>query len=331
MPDEAPSRAPGSIGASGRTRAEAGPELGSGRRSGWQALLAPAKLTRSLRVVGRRSDGYHLLEAEMVSISLADRLLVRPGRGLVVLPSDAGVPADATNLVARALAAVGMEAEVVVQKRIPAGAGLGGGSADAAAVLRWAGIAGREAGEPALALAARLGADVPFCVVGGRALVRGVGEIVEPLPFEDRMFLVLCPPLAVSTPAVYSAWDDLGGPIGQNGNDLEDAALAVCPALEPWRALLAERTGLSPKLAGSGASWFVELGPAPGGGEPVKRAAPGGSERKTGATGEARPAGTAKERDDAAPDEVTPVEEIEGPGGFGRLFAVRSVPAPVGW
>ncbi len=91
----------------------------------------------------------------------------------------AGVPAGDDNLVRRALAAAGRQAFVRLYKRIPAGAGLGGGSADAAAVLRWAGVTD-------LTVAARLGADVPFCLIGGRARVRGVGEQVEPLPVRRR-------------------------------------------------------------------------------------------------------------------------------------------------
>src|SRR5206468_12044009 len=124
-----------------------------------------------------RDDGFHLLDAEMVSIDLADTLTFDDGDGLEVVGYD--VPTDATNLVRRALAAVGRTALVRVDKRIPPGAGLGGGSADAAAVLRWAGV-----DEPELAL--QLGADVPFCLRGGRARVRGVGEVLEPLPFVAR-------------------------------------------------------------------------------------------------------------------------------------------------
>src|SRR5207302_2726971 len=103
---------------------------------------------------------------------------------------------------ARALATVGRRARVRLFKEIPAGAGLGGGSADAAAVLRWAGC-------DDLAAAARLGADVPFCLVGGRARVRGAGEEVSPLPFEDvagRSYTLLTPPFGVSTAAVYREW-----------------------------------------------------------------------------------------------------------------------------
>lgn len=213
---------------------------------------AHAKLTLSLRVVGVRSDGYHLLDAEMVTVSLADRVSFADGDGLVVSgPAATGVPGGEANLVARAMAAVRRRAVVVLEKRIPAGAGLGGGSADAAAVLRWA-----ECGEPAVAVA--LGADVPFCVVGGRARVAGVGEVVSPLPFEARTFTLLTPPLVVATAAVYAAWDAMGGPSGDNGNDLEPAAVAVAPELAEWRDRLAAATGERPRLAGSGSTWFVE-------------------------------------------------------------------------
>jgi 4-diphosphocytidyl-2-C-methyl-D-erythritol kinase len=213
---------------------------------------AYAKLTLSLRVVGVRGDGYHLIDAEMVSIHLADVLAFSDGDGLeVVGPAARDVPAGDDNLVCRALGAVGRRAKVSLEKHIPAGAGLGGGSADAAAVLRWAGC--DNAG-----VAASLGADVPFCLVGGRARVRGVGEIVEPLEFEERHFTLLTPPFSVSTAAVYGAWDSLGGPTGESGNDLEPAALVVAPELAGWRDRLGRETGAPPRLAGSGATWFVE-------------------------------------------------------------------------
>lgn len=217
-------------------------------------VLAPAKLTVSLRVVGVRDDGYHLIDAEMVSVDLADELHIGPGDGLDVTgASGLPVPADDDNLVRRALRAVGRTAHVRLVKRIPAGAGLGGGSSDAAAVLRWAGV-----GDPALA--ATLGADVPFCVRGGRARVTGVGEQLLALPFEPRTFTLLTPPLACPTPAVYRAWDALGGPTADGPNDLEPAALAVVPELARWRDQLGEATGEVPVLAGSGSTWFVAGG-----------------------------------------------------------------------
>ena len=219
------------------------------------ALVARAKLTLTLRITGVRADGYHLLDSEMVTLDLADRLEVREGDGLTVTGLGAGsaVPGGPDNLVRRALATTGRQALVHLEKRIPTGGGLGGGSADAAAILRWAGVTD-------LGVAAGLGADVPFCLVGGRARVRGIGEIVEPLPFEEvegRSFTLMVPPIHVPTPEVYRAWDRLGGPTGDHGNDLEPAALAVAPELAGWRDRLGDATGHTPLLAGSGATWFV--------------------------------------------------------------------------
>lgn len=223
---------------------------------------APAKLTLSLRVTGVRPDGYHLIDAEMVTVDLSDTLVFSEGDGVDYV----GMANPPGDLVARALAAVGRRAHVRVHKRIPPGAGLGGGSADAAAVLRWAGCS--DAG-----VAASLGADVPFCVVGGRARVRGIGEIVEPLPHRDQVFTLLVPPFGCATPAVYAAWDRMGGPRGEHGNDLEPAALAVEPRLAGWRDMLAAVAGVRPRLAGSGSTWFVE-GSFPGEGRIVVRTTP---------------------------------------------------------
>jgi len=215
-------------------------------------VRALAKLTLSLRIVGRRADGYHLLDAEMVTIDLADTLTFAAGDDLSVDgPAAGGVPTDDTNLVHRALRAVGRTAAVRVTKRIPAGGGLGGGSADAAAVLRWAQCTD-------VGIAAALGADVPFCLAGGQARVTGVGELVEPLSPVDATYTLVIPPLSVSTVAAYRAWDDLGGPRADGPNDLEPAALVVEPQLERWRDRMAEAAGRRPTLAGSGATWFVE-------------------------------------------------------------------------
>ncbi|HEX4163182.1 MAG TPA: 4-(cytidine 5'-diphospho)-2-C-methyl-D-erythritol kinase [Acidimicrobiales bacterium] len=224
-------------------------------------LCAPAKLTVSLRITGVRADGYHELDAEMVTLSLADELVLdEGGRGLTV-EGDGGTRVGALertedNLVSKALAACGRRAAVRLVKRIPLGAGLGGGSADAAAILRWAG-----ATDPALA--AGLGADVPFCVVGGRAQVRGVGEDVTPLEFERRNYLLVLPPFGVDTGAVYRAWDDEPGHDGPN--ELAAAAVAEEPRLALWRDALGDLVGSEPRLAGSGSTWFAEGGPADAG------------------------------------------------------------------
>ena len=243
----------------------------SGTRPSLRAVVtvrAPAKLTVSLRVTGVRADGYHLLDAEMVTLDLHDTLEITDGDGLEIVgpAGPVALGADEDNLVRRALALCGRTAAVRLHKRIPAGAGLGGGSADAAAVLRWAGFDDLEA-------AAGIGADVAFCLVGGRARVRGIGEIVDPLPFAATTYTLLTPPFGCSTPAVYAEWDRMAGPEGDHGNDLEPAALSVAPELARWRSELAEATGRRPRLAGSGSTWFVE-GAFPGAGRVVTSTVP---------------------------------------------------------
>lgn len=220
-------------------------------------IRAHAKLTRSLRITGVRPGGYHLIDAEMVSLDLYDIVTIDPdGDGIAAIgPFAAGVPTDGTNLVARALRLSGRTARVTIDKRIPHGGGLGGGSSDAAAALRWA---GHGTGVDDLVAASHLGADIPFCLVGGRARVRGIGEIVDPLPHLALAVTLVIPPLAVSTPAAYRAWDDLGGPTADGPNDLEAAAIAVEPRLARWHDEIGERIGRAPVLAGSGATWFTE-------------------------------------------------------------------------
>ena len=215
-------------------------------------VIAPAKLTVSLRVTGHRRDGYHFIDAEMVTLDLHDRLEISEGDGLeIVGPGAAGVPADDTNLIRRALALAGRTARVRVEKHIPAGAGLGGGSSNAAAILRWAGIVDVE-------VAASLGADVPFCLAGGRARVTRIGDVIEPLAPLDRTFTLVLPPFGMSTAGVYRKWDELGGPAGAHGNDLEPAAEHVDPRLVEWRRRIEAATGARPTLAGSGSTWFVD-------------------------------------------------------------------------
>jgi 4-diphosphocytidyl-2-C-methyl-D-erythritol kinase len=269
---------------------------GQAEDRGLSVVLAPAKLTLSLRVAGVRADGYHLLDAEMVSLDLGDELTFSNGSGLEVVDArphanaapvtapmaaagtglrpgvpagpglPPGVPDGDDNLVLRALRAVGRDAHVRLVKRIPAGGGLGGGSADAAAVLRWAGV-------DDVALAATLGADVPFCLRGGRARVSGIGDELDPLPFVERTFTLVTPPFGCSTEAVYRAWDELGGPTAAGPNDLEPAALRVEPGLARWRERMGEATGQVPVLAGSGSTWYVE-GSYPGAGRVVARTVP---------------------------------------------------------
>ena len=239
---------------------------------------ALAKLTRTLRITGRRDDGYHLLESEMVCLDFGDELEIEAidhddqGSRLEVVDAiswigtrawlgdgrsaDAAVPHVPTgsdNLVMRALELADRRARVRLVKRIPPGAGLGGGSADAAAVLRWAGFTD-------LGRASRLGGDVPFCIRGGRALVTGIGEHLVPLASDDATYLCCTPSFGVATAVVYRAFDELNGDAARDPgglNDLETAALLVEPRLARVRDVLAETSGRRPTLAGSGSTWFV--------------------------------------------------------------------------
>ena len=214
---------------------------------------AHAKLTLALRMTGVRADGYHLIDAEMVTLDLHDRLRIdTEDTGVSVTgPYADGVPTTNDNLITRALLLCGVEAGVHVEKNIPNGGGLGGGSADAAAVLRWAGWTDH-------VRAASIGADVAFCLTGGRARVTGIGEVIEPLSHLSATYTLVIPPLHCSTPAVYRAWDALGGPKGDHGNDLEPAAISVVPDLAWWRDRIIDASGMRPRLAGSGSTWFLE-------------------------------------------------------------------------
>ena len=216
-------------------------------------LVAPAKLTLSLSVLGVREDGYHLIDAEMISIDLCDLIKIRSGNYLKIVSGASGldIPGDDNNLIRKALTAVQKTAGIELEKHIPAGAGLGGGSSDAAAILRWS---SNQNTQTALAL----GADVVFCLTGGRSRVQGIGEIVDPLPHKKQDLTLLIPTFGVSTPIVYRAWDQLGGPKGSHGNDLEPAALHAYPKLAEWRDALSLATGQRARLAGSGGTWFVE-------------------------------------------------------------------------
>lgn len=225
-----------------------------------ELFWAPAKLTVSLRVVGRRTDGYHLLESEMVTVDLADRLRFEEGPTSLSMHAARRARAEAIslggdNLVLRALALLGREARIELDKQIPVGGGLGGGSADAGAVLRWGGGVSYRA-------AATLGADVPFCMVGGRAMVGGIGEEVSPLAFESRAFTLLVPPIFVDTASVYRAHDGLvdgSDPTARDEvNDLTAAAIAVEPRLARWRDRFAAASEQRPRLAGSGSTWWID-------------------------------------------------------------------------
>lgn len=231
-------------------------------------LEAPAKLNLSLRVVGKRPDGYHLLETEMALLELADRLLLLPGAtGLRVeaAPEDE-IPVDRTNLAWRGLlAGLGGEPELVclaLEKRIPAGAGLGGGSSDAAAAWRLgrrASGAAEAATPDDLVSLAQLGADVPFFVAQvATARVTGIGERVMPMQAPGSEHVVLAhPQLGLSTAAVFAELRpaDLAAD-RPRGNDLLAPAMRLRPEIGDLLREVASAGG-EPQLTGSGSTVFV--------------------------------------------------------------------------
>ncbi|MBX3464106.1 MAG: 4-(cytidine 5'-diphospho)-2-C-methyl-D-erythritol kinase [Planctomycetes bacterium] len=253
-------------------------------------LPARAKLNLVLRVVGRRADGYHLLETLFHAIDLHDDVWLgrgAPGIRLQVTADDErlAVPAGDDNLVVRALrqlaAAVGVEPAFAVRlhKRIPHGAGLGGGSSDAAAALRLGReLLGAPAGAADLArLAAGLGADVPFFLRGGSQWGRGIGDELAAAHVAPRHFVLVVPPFGCPTAEVYknhaAHWQSgrpqvsvpsVTGPDTRDSavhagfcNDLEAAAERVRPELAALRAEIERRGGHGVRMTGSGSALFL--------------------------------------------------------------------------
>ncbi len=249
-------------------------------------FLARAKINLTLDVLGKRQDGYHEVEMIMQSIELADVLEFYPARsGLSLEVTGSGAPQNDENLVLRAarllISRFGVQKGVRIrlQKRIPAEAGLGGGSADAAAALHalnelWG--LGLSTGELAV-LGAEIGSDVPFCVFGGTALVRGRGEIIEQLPACPSMNLVLVkPPFGVSTAAVYGAFSrvtisrrpdtrgmiealdrgDVEGVAQKLANVLEEVTALMHPAVREIKNALLRAGALGAAMTGSGPTVF---------------------------------------------------------------------------
>ncbi|MBP1626760.1 MAG: 4-(cytidine 5'-diphospho)-2-C-methyl-D-erythritol kinase [Holophagaceae bacterium] len=251
---------------------------------------APAKLNRFLAILGRRADGFHDMELVTTVLEgvegLTDTLEAEQAASLSLTlagPCSEGLTVDDSNLVMRAWRLLEREvrrnlpASLRLEKRIPHGAGLGGGSSDAAAALRLGNeLYGLGLGEGTLlALGAELGSDVPLFLLGGTVLGLGRGERVFPLhPLPLEPMLIVNPGLHVATPAVFRALALAGYPMpdtcpslgrGQTPpwrNDLTGAAIWVRPELADLRAELLDLGG-EPLLCGSGSSWaarFPEAG-----------------------------------------------------------------------
>ena len=243
--------------------------------------LAPGKVNLSLLVGAPREDGLHPLVSVVQPVSLADGLTLEPAPQAAA--DEVHCPGvDSPNLGSRALAlfreATGWDAppqRLTIVKRVPVAAGMGGGSADAAAALRLAAhAAGGAPAELLRELAVSLGADVPALLAGGRVLMTGAGEHVDRLPDPEPFGLVIVPSdAALSTPQVYGAFDDLGdartadelesassaaraGGAPPPVNDLEAAARELCPAIDAALAALRSQGAQAAMVSGSGPTVF---------------------------------------------------------------------------
>lgn len=258
------------------------------RRTLW--LQARAKLNLSLRVVGRRADGYHLLDTVFHTVALHDDLRLRLAERECELEVSADdpaslVPAGPDNLVVRALSrlasAVGYRGGFVahLHKRIPHGGGLGGGSSDAAAALRLANeLLARPLDEGRLAaVAVGLGADVPFFLRGGSQRGRGIGDELEPVAIAPLHFVLVVPPFGCPTADVYKSFATLwkSGAVADTvrlievpvtteallrtgfPNDLQLAAERVRPELGALRLRVGQLAGMPVAMTGSGSTLFV--------------------------------------------------------------------------
>lgn len=255
------------------------------------ATTAHAKLNLSLAITGRRPDGFHELVSLVAGVELADTLEFTPGPAFALTCDDPTVPADGTNLVLRAAEVYARHRPDCVRgafrltKRIPHGAGLGGGSSDAAAALRLLDQASSApVGPEALErFAAEVGSDCPYFVRGGLKVMRGRGERLDALPsaaasaLNGRRVLVIKPPFGIPTPEAYAglaksgryqeaaeaearlaAW--LAAPAadpGELGNDLAAAVFAKHLALPTALQWLRDRQGLVFRLTGSGSACFA--------------------------------------------------------------------------
>jgi len=180
---------------------------------------APAKVNLSLDIVGRRPDGYHLLETVMLSIPLFDRIgmTISNGTGISLDAPPELMKGNTLIKTARHFRArTGLpegHISLLLDKQIPVGAGLGGGSADAAALLRGLNdLCGYPLSPSELnALAVEVGADVPFCAIGGCAFCTGIGEVITPLPVPTGFYMIVVKPEgSISTPALYAEYDRIG-------------------------------------------------------------------------------------------------------------------------
>ncbi len=231
-------------------------------------IRAYAKINWSLRITGKRADGFHDLETLFQTISLHDTLTIRESDRFSLTCDDPTVPADDRNLVLRAARALGVPpVSIELAKKIPAGGGLGGGSSDAAATL--VALSQRFAITTPLAeIALSLGSDVPFFLLGGTAVATGRGEILTPLPSTAGIpLLLLIPAERVSTARAFGRVQRFSQPIGveRYRTLLEDGLLSHPADLvndfeEPIFTMLPSLRVLKERLYRAGAAWAAMSG-----------------------------------------------------------------------
>lgn len=252
-------------------------------------LDAYGKINLSLDVLERQSDGYHKLKMIMQEIALKDVITIREVSGndgrIKLTSNNTKVPTDETNIVHKAITLlsekfnIDKNIEVYIEKNIPISAGLAGGSTDAAAVLKglneiWS---LKLSQEELMDLGLVLGADVPFCIIGGTALSEGIGEKLTPLkPFKDKLILLANPGVSVSTGHVYKSLDlenlkvrpDIEKILSYIENDdtrslakdmenvLESVTIGVYPRIEKLKVEMKNCGALGSLMSGSGATVF---------------------------------------------------------------------------
>ncbi|WP_108662661.1 4-(cytidine 5'-diphospho)-2-C-methyl-D-erythritol kinase [Acuticoccus kandeliae] len=242
---------------------------------------APAKINLALHVTGQRADGYHLLDSLVAFARIADgdRLTVAfgdaPPRLTIDGPFAADVPPGADNIVVRAATACGGIAAIHLHKGLPVASGIGGGSADAAAVLRAAASTGSHTRAALSAIALGLGADVPVCLAGAACRMSGIGEILTPVALPAMPALLVNPRVPVETRAVFkrlarkdnpplpplplfATTADVARWLAETRNDLEAPAIALAPAIaETLDAVRGMAGCLFARMSGSGATVFA--------------------------------------------------------------------------
>lgn len=233
-------------------------------------LRANAKINLSLKVKGRRDDGYHDIETDMLSISLHDLITVKPEKnGISLKCDDPHVPKGEDNLAFKAaklyLEEAGLKGEgvhITIKKNIPLASGLGGGSADAAAVLYGMNLIhdARLHKDKMHELAVRLGSDVPFCLVGGTARCTGRGEQIRKInPETGNSFILAMPDIKVPTKIIYDGFDELDEKEQSPVNDLEQVTMAKFSEVKKLKERLVAATKMDWTMSGSGPVLFSEF------------------------------------------------------------------------